>query len=75
MEQVTHKVDKEGSVVIEAIGELHSYEAVLNPKSVVGKIHISQSSINTYGIEDSIIVKDELIDSIQRKMELMEKYH
>ena len=65
MEKITHKTDKDGKVVIEATGELLSYEAVLVPKEEIGRTHISQSSIDTRGIEDSQRVRNEIIESIQ----------
>ena len=66
MEKITHKTNKEGKVVIEATGELFSFEAVLAPKIENGRTCIPKSSINTYGIDNSQLLKDKILDSIQK---------
>ena len=66
MEKITHKTNKEGKVVIEATGELFSFEAVLAPKIENGRICIPKSSIDTRGIDNPQLLKDEIVDSIQK---------
>ena len=66
MEKITHKVDKKGNVVIEATGDTFSYEAILIPKVENGMTCIPKSSIDTCGIDNSTIVRDEIIETIQR---------
>lgn len=66
MEKITHKTDNEGNVVIEASGELLSYEAILTPTEKNGRTHIPASAIDTRGIENPQEVRAEIIDSVQR---------
>ena len=66
MEKITHKVDKKGNVVIEATGDTFSYEAILIPKVENGMTCIPKSSIDTCGIDNSQLLKDEILDSIQK---------
>lgn len=66
MVKVIHKTDEKGNVVIEATGELLSYEAILTPKVKNGKIHIPESAIDTRNLENSQEVRVEIIDSVQR---------
>lgn len=65
MKDIIHMIDKDGNVVIEAIWDGNSYCAVLIPSHVIGGIsYIKRSCINTNGLDDSDIKKEEIILAI-----------
>ena len=51
MEKITHKTNNEGNVVIEALGNMLSYEAFLTPTEKNGRTHIPVSAIDTRVID------------------------
>lgn len=64
MNEITHMVDKDGNVVIEALWDVNSYCAVLIPRVIGGRPYIKKSWINTCGLDDSIVKKEEILDAI-----------
>ena len=71
MEKITHEKDREGNVRVSACGEANGtpyfYQAILVQKTDDdGKSFISESDINTYGIEDPLL-KEQIIDTVQKE--------
>lgn len=64
MNKITHMVDKDGKVVIDATWDNNTFGAVLVP-NVKGDIpHIKKSSINTKGVDNSKEFKERIISVI-----------
>ena len=62
--KVTHYVDNEKHLVINASGPSFSYGAVLSPNFKDGIPHIKMEDVDTIGIEDSKEVKVAIIQAI-----------
>lgn len=64
MNKITHMIDKDGYVVIEATWDNNTFGAVLVP-TVKGDIpHIKKSSINTKGVDKPKEFKERIISAI-----------
>lgn len=64
MNKITHMIDKEGNVVIEAMWDVNTYVAVLVPHIIGDKYHIKKSWIDTFGLDDSKGKKENIISAI-----------
>lgn len=65
MNKITHMIDKDGNVVIDALWDGNTYGAVLNPSRTIGGItYIKKSSIDTFGLDNPEEKKDEIVKSI-----------
>ena len=64
MNKITHMIDKDGKVVIDARWDNNTFGAVLVP-TVKGDIpHIKKSSINTERVDNSKEFKERIISTI-----------
>lgn len=64
MNEITHMIDKDGNVVINATWDNNTYGAVLLPR-IKGEIpHIKKSSINTKGLDNPKEFKERIISDI-----------
>ena len=65
MNEISHMINKDGNVVIEAFWDGNSYGAVLIPSHIIGGFaYIKKSWIDTFGLDDSKVKKEEIIDAI-----------
>lgn len=68
MDKITHERDKDGKIIIQAEGELYDYEAILSlKKNTNGTVYLPKDAINTFGIDNSILVKGTILDTVQRE--------
>ena len=72
MDKITHKIDEKSNVVIKAKGDANGrpyiYEAMLSPQyDQKGNAHISKSDINTFGIEESSLIKEKILEVIKKE--------
>lgn len=64
MNEITHFIDKDGNVVINATWDSNTYGAVLMPRIKGGIPHIKKSSIITNGLDNYKEFKERVISSI-----------
>ncbi len=64
MNKITHMIDKDGYVVIEATWDNNTFGAVLMPKIKGGIPYIKKSSINTEGVDNPKEFKERIISAI-----------
>ncbi len=64
MNKITHMINKDGNVVIEAVWDVNTYVAVLVPYIIGDKYHIKKSWIDTFGLDDSKGMKEIIISAI-----------
>lgn len=64
MNEITHMIDKDGNVVINATWDNKTFGAVLVPNVKGGIPHIKKSSINTWGFDNSKEFKERIISTI-----------
>lgn len=64
MNEITHMIDKDGNVVINATWDNNTFGAVLVPNVKGDLPHIKKSSINTWGIEKPKEFKERIISAI-----------
>lgn len=64
LDNITHQIDKNGNVVIDASWNHISYEAVLVPKIIDGRVYLKKSDINTDGVDWSKDIKDAIVSFI-----------
>lgn len=64
MNSITHTIDKDGNVVIEATLENNTYGAVIVPRISGGIAHIPQSLIDTNGLSYPEEMKKRIITFI-----------
>lgn len=62
--EISHYIDKDGNVVINASWNSITYGAVLIPKIIDGKAYIKKNEINTDGIDYSKELKDAIVSFI-----------
>ena len=67
MTEITHMINRDGNVVIDASWDGNSYEVVLIPRFVGGIPHIQSSWIDTFGLDNPKDKKEEIITAIQTK--------
>ena len=68
MDKITHERDKDGRVRISAEGELYNYEAILSlEEDINGNVHLSQSSIDTDGMENSTQIKEIILETVKKE--------
>ena len=61
---ITHMIDKDGNVVIDATFGNNTFGAVLLPNVKGGIPHIKKSSINTEGVDNPKEFKERIISAI-----------
>lgn len=64
MDEITHYIDIEGNLVINANGDGYSYGAVLKPNIIGGYPHIKKRDINTDGLDFSEKIRSKIISAI-----------
>lgn len=68
MDKITHEREKDGKVRISAEGQLYSYEAILSLKEDInGNVHLPQSAIDTYRMENSTYIKEVILETVQKE--------
>lgn len=68
MESITHERDEKGMVRIHANGSLYDYEAILSLKNDTNGIaHLPKDAINTSGIDNSILIKENILTVVQKE--------
>ena len=65
MTKIEYMIDKSGNLVINASWDGNSYGAVVIPRCIVnGRVYLSDTSINTDGLDNPSEMKDEIINYI-----------
>ena len=64
MDEITHMIDENGNVVIEATWNNNTYVAVLEPNIKGGIPHLKNSSINTAGTHNPEEFKGRIVSAI-----------
>lgn len=64
MNSITHTIDKDGNVVIEATWDNNTYGAVIVPRIIDGIAHIPQSLIDTNGLSYPEEMKKKIISFV-----------
>lgn len=62
--RITHHIDTEGNIVIDALLENNTYGAVIKPRIVNGRTYIQKNSIVTQGLDNPQMMKEIIISSI-----------
>ena len=62
--EISHYIDKDGNVVIDASRNHITYGAVLTPKTIGGRVYIKKSDINTNGVDYPKDLKDAIVSYI-----------
>lgn len=65
MMEISHYIDKDGNVVIDASWNYISYGAVLTPKIIDGRAYLKKSEINTDGTDYPQELKDTIVSFIK----------
>lgn len=61
---ITHHIDSEGNLVIDALLENNSYGAVIKPRTLNGRAYIQKGSIDTQGLDNPQMTKDIILSTI-----------
>lgn len=64
MNKISHFLDKDNNVVVEATIDCNTYAAVIRPRIISGKAYIPASSIDTQGLENQEEIKEIIISYI-----------
>ena len=64
MNKITHFVNNEGNVVIEAVIGNVTYVAVIIPRIIAGQSYIPESSIDTTGCDNPDDIKNDIISFV-----------
>ena len=60
MNEISHYIDEEGKVVIDATIDNNTYRGVLVPKTIGGKAYLKKSDINTDGFDNKKDIQDQI---------------
>lgn len=61
MNEISHFIDEEGKVVIDAIINNNTYRGIMIPKKIIdGRVYIKKSDINTNGFDNSKAIQDQI---------------
>lgn len=64
MNKITHYIDKEGNVVIDATIDNNTFGIVLKPRILDGIAHIKRQNIDTRGLDNPEDIKNLIISTI-----------
>ncbi len=65
MMEISHYIDKDGNIVINASWDGNSFGAVLIPSRIIGGVsYIKRSCINTIGLDNPKVKKEDVISAI-----------
>lgn len=62
--RITHHIDPDGNIVIDALLDNNTYGAVINPRIINGRAYIRRDSIDTQGLDNPQKMKEIILSSI-----------
>lgn len=64
MNSITHSINMDGNLIIDATWDNNTYGAVIVPRVINGIVYIKSSSINTLGCDNPLDMKERIISFV-----------